>query len=61
MSFDWVSGWFAELAFAPGIYLGSPTEEATQSLEAIVFRADGTPPRSILSDIQRDVVQLGQL
>lgn len=51
-------GWSAELAFNPGIYLGSPTEAATQVLEAVVFQAIGAPPASILSDIQRDIAQL---
>jgi hypothetical protein len=51
-------GWTAEVAFAPGIYLGSPSDDATQALESIVFRASATLPIAILSDIQRDLVQL---
>jgi hypothetical protein len=53
-------GWSAELAFNPGIYLGRPTEEPTQILEAIAFRATGKPPAAILSDLQRDLASLSR-
>jgi hypothetical protein len=51
-------GWFAQIAFMPGIYLGSPTEQQTQSLEAIAFRAESPPPRAVLSEIQRDLARI---
>jgi hypothetical protein len=51
-------GWFAEIAFVPGIYLGSPTDRPTQSLEAIALRAETPPPRAVLSEIQRDLARI---
>lgn len=48
-------GWTAELAFTPGVYLGSPLEEPTQALEAIAFFAEPDVPKAVLSEIQRDV------
>ncbi len=48
-------GWTAELAFTPGIYLGSPLEEPTQALEAVAFFAEPEVPKAVLSEIQRDV------
>ena len=48
-------GWTAELAFTPGIYLGSPLEDPMQTLEAVAFYADPDVPEAVLSEIQRDV------
>jgi hypothetical protein len=49
------AGWSAELGFTPGIYLGNPHEEPTQTLEAVAFFAEPTVPAAVLSEIQRDV------
>ncbi|MBA2541358.1 MAG: DUF4132 domain-containing protein, partial [Deltaproteobacteria bacterium] len=53
-------GWSAELAFAPGIYLGNPTEEPTQTLEGVAFFAEPTVPAAVLSEIQREVRSLAR-
>ena len=40
-------GWSAALGFEPGIYLGAPTEEVAQSLQALAIR--GTAPAAVFS------------
>jgi hypothetical protein len=52
------TGWRAELAFLPGIYLGSPTEQVSQTIEAIAFDAEPATPIAVLSEIQRDLARL---
>jgi hypothetical protein len=49
-------GWSATLGFEPGVYIGAPTDEATQSLQEIELR--GSPPASVISELQRDVLGL---
>ncbi|HEY1817633.1 MAG TPA: DUF4132 domain-containing protein [Kofleriaceae bacterium] len=49
-------GWSATLGFDPGIYIGAPTDEATQALQEIELR--GSPPASVISELQRDVLGL---
>ncbi len=49
-------GWCAALGFEPGIYLGAPTEEVAQSLQALAIR--GTAPAAVFSELQRDVLGL---
>ena len=51
-------GWSAAIGFEPGIYLGAPTEELTQTIQGLEI--EGTAPASVLSELQRDVLGLVQ-
>jgi len=51
-------GWSSEIAFEPGIYLGSPAEQPTQILRGVTFHAETRPPIAVISELQRDLAKL---
>ncbi|HEX4456212.1 MAG TPA: DUF4132 domain-containing protein [Kofleriaceae bacterium] len=52
------AGWSAMVQFEPGIYLGAPTEQVTQSVQGVLVRGDA--PKAVLSELQRDMFALLQ-